>query len=61
MGMGMGMGIEQWEWEGMGIPIVFPHTSSLNIHGFGKDYACSLQYRLLLQSFYITYTVIRGR
>ena len=29
MGMGMGMGIEQWEWEGMGIPIVFPHTSSL--------------------------------
>ena len=29
MVMGMGMGIEQWEWEGMGIPIVFPHTSSL--------------------------------
>ena len=25
--------------------------SRLNIHRFGKDYTCSLQYRLLLQSF----------
>ena len=29
----------------------------MNIHGFGKDYTCSLQYRLLLQSFYINYSV----
>ena len=27
------MGINQWEWDGMGILIVFPHTSTVYVHG----------------------------